>query len=52
VTPAAGYAREAAYAGARTVLVNLEAPDPPNPYFERIILGRAEELLPELFEVA
>jgi hypothetical protein len=34
------------------VLVNLEAPDPPNPYFEKIILGRAEELLPSLLELA
>jgi NAD-dependent deacetylase len=52
VMPAAGYAREAAYAGARTVLINLEAPDPPNPYFQDIILGRAEDLLPTLLEVS
>jgi NAD-dependent deacetylase len=48
VFPAAAYVREAEYAGARTVLVNLEAPAPPNPYFHEVHLGRAEELLPAL----
>src|SRR6185503_3252710 len=36
VFPAASYVREAEYAGARTVLVNLEAPSPPNPYFHEV----------------
>ena len=48
VLPAAAYVREAEYAGARTVLVNLEAPAPANPYFHEVHLGRAEELLPAL----
>lgn len=48
VTPAANFVRSANYEGARTVLVNLEPMDPPNPYFDDEILGRAEEILPEL----
>jgi NAD-dependent deacetylase len=40
--------REAEYAGARTLLVNLEPPSPPNPYFNEVLLGRAEEILPVL----
>lgn len=52
VYPAAGFVREADYAGARTVLVNLEAPSPPNPYFHELHLGRAEDLLPALLGVA
>lgn len=50
VFPAAAYVREADYAGARTLLVNLEPPSPPNPYFHEVLLGRAEELLPMLLE--
>src|SRR5262249_53233026 len=48
VFPAAAYVREAEYAGARTVFVNVEAPSPPNPYFHDIFLGRAEDVLPAL----
>lgn len=48
VFPAASYVREADYAGARTIFVNLEAPSPPNPYFDEVMLGRAEEILPVL----
>jgi NAD-dependent deacetylase len=48
VFPAAAYVREAKYAGARTVLVNLEPPTPPNPYFDEVHIGRAEVVLPEL----
>lgn len=48
VYPAAGFFREADYAGARTVLVNLEPPSPPNPYVHEVHLGRAEEILPRL----
>jgi NAD-dependent deacetylase len=40
--------RSAEYAGARTVYVNLEPLDPPNPSFQKVYLGKAEELLPEL----
>jgi NAD-dependent deacetylase len=48
VSPASHFARAADYAGARTVLVNLEPMRPVNPYFHEQILGRAEELLPAL----
>ncbi len=48
VTPAADFVRGANFEGARTLLVNLEPMDPPNPYFDEEILGRAEELLPDL----
>ena len=48
VTPAANYARGAEYAGARTILVNLEPMNPPNPAFKEQYLGPAETLLPEL----
>ncbi|MEM9193643.1 MAG: Sir2 family NAD-dependent protein deacetylase [Myxococcota bacterium] len=49
VSPASNYVRGAAYVGARTVFVNLEAMEPKNPAFQETYLGRAEELLPELF---
>jgi len=48
VFPAAAYVREAEYAGARTMLVNLEPPEPPNPYFHDVVIARAEEALPAL----
>jgi len=48
VHPAASYVREADFVGARTIFLNLEAPSPPNPYFDVVIEGRAEELLPSL----
>jgi NAD-dependent deacetylase len=51
VFPAASYVREADYAGARTYFVNVEAPSPPNPYFDEVLLGRAEEVLPVLLGV-
>ncbi len=51
VYPAAAYVREADYAGAKTMFVNVEAPSPPNPYFDRVVVGRAEDVLPELFGV-
>ncbi len=46
VFPAAAYVREADFVGARTILMNLEPPSPPNPYFDEFYQGRAEELLP------
>jgi NAD-dependent deacetylase len=52
VTPAAAYVRSAAYAGARTVLVNLEPMVPPNPAFQEQYLGPAEVLLPQLLGIA
>lgn len=48
VTPAANYVRSAAYAGARTLFVNLEPMQDPNPAFQEQYLGPAEQLLPEL----
>ncbi len=51
VSPASNYVRGAAYNGARTIYVNLEPMDPPNPYFIETYLGKAEELLPELLGV-
>jgi len=51
VYPAASYVREADFAGARTFFVNVEAPSPPNPYFDEVLVGRAEEILPVLLGV-
>ncbi|WP_374825635.1 NAD-dependent deacetylase [Aerosakkonema sp. BLCC-F183] len=51
VFPAANFVRSAAYVGARTIMVNLEAIDPPNPYFQEEYLGRAEEILPQLLAI-
>ena len=48
VSPASGFVRSAAYAGARTILVNLEPLEVPNSSFQVRILGRAEEVLPDL----
>ena len=48
VTPAANYVRGAEYAGARTILVNLEPMAQPNPAFKEQYLGPAETVLPEL----
>ncbi|MGL5034592.1 MAG: SIR2 family NAD-dependent protein deacylase [Microcystaceae cyanobacterium] len=49
VSPASNYVRSADYAGARTILINLEPMEPKNPYFHEEYLGRAEELIPLLF---
>lgn len=49
VSPAADFVRGADYAGARTIYINLEPLSPPNPYFQEVIIGRAEEILPEIF---
>jgi NAD-dependent deacetylase len=48
VSPAATFVRSAKYAGAKTILVNLEPMDPPDPSFDQEILGKAEETLPLL----
>jgi NAD-dependent deacetylase len=48
VTPAANYVRSAEYAGARTILVNLEPMMKPNPAFKEQYLGPAEKILPDL----
>jgi NAD-dependent deacetylase len=51
VSPASNFVRAAEYAGARTIYVNLEPMQPSNPAFRELLLGRAEELLPELLGV-
>jgi NAD-dependent deacetylase len=48
VSPASNFVRAAEYAGARTIFVNLEAMTPHNPAFQEVVLGRAEEILPNL----
>jgi NAD-dependent deacetylase len=48
VAPASSFARGAAYAGARTIYLNLEPMQERNPAFQEEHLGRAEELLPRL----
>jgi NAD-dependent deacetylase len=50
VSPAAQFVSSAAYVGARTILVNLEAMQQRNPHFQEEILGRAEEILPVLLK--
>ena len=50
VSPAANYVRSAAYNQARTVYVNLEPMEPPNPYFQESHFGPAEQILPELLQ--
>jgi NAD-dependent deacetylase len=42
----------ARYVGARTVLVNLQPMDPRNPAFQEEVLGKAEEVLPQLLGMA
>ena len=50
VYPVAGYVNDARRAGARTVLVNLDAPD--NVYFfDEFYQGRAAQILPILFGI-
>jgi len=52
VSPASNFVRGAEYAGARTVLVNLEPMLPRHPAYHEEYLGRAEELLPVLLGAA
>jgi NAD-dependent deacetylase len=49
VAPAAEFVRGAAYVGARTIHINVEPTDPPNPFFTEEFVGRSEEVLPRLF---
>ena len=51
VSPASGFVRSAEYAGARTILVNVEPMKHHNKAFQEEILGKAEEILPQLFSV-
>jgi NAD-dependent deacetylase len=48
VSPASNLVRSAEFEGARTFLVNLTPMDPPNPAFDREILGPADEIVPAL----
>lgn len=50
VSPASSFVRGAEFAGARTVLVNLEPMKPRHPAYDEEYLGRAEELLPTLLK--
>ena len=49
VKPANGLVQRADSYGAITMLVNLEPLSPPNPAFHSQILGKAEEILPQMF---
>lgn len=49
VSPASSYVRAAAYNRAKTVLINPEAMDPPNPYFQEHVQANAEIAVPEFF---
>jgi NAD-dependent deacetylase len=51
VSPASNFVRSAEYEGARTIYVNLEPLEPPNPMFAETVLGRAEDVLPTLLGV-
>lgn len=51
VQPACSFVEWAKYAGAHTVLVNLEPMEVRNRAFDQEILGKAEEILPLLFGV-
>jgi NAD-dependent deacetylase len=50
VAPASGFVRSAKYAGARTMLANLELADNARELFDDIYLGESDKLVPELFE--
>jgi len=51
VYPAASFVRSAEYAGARTICINLDPMSPPNPAFKEEYLGKAEKILPDMFNV-
>lgn len=51
VSPVSNYVRSADYAGARTILINLEPMKPKNPYFQEEYLGLAAELVPFFFNI-
>ncbi len=48
VSPASGFVNAAKYAGAKTILVNLEPMEPTNKAFDIELLGAAELLVPRL----
>lgn len=45
------YVRSAEYSGAKTIFINLEPMNPKNHYFQQEYIGKAEQLLPELFDI-
>ena len=49
VTPASSFVRSARYAGARCVLINLEAFDAARELFDEVHVGEADQLVPTLF---
>ncbi len=49
VTPASSFVRSAEYAGARRVLINLEAFDDARELFDEVHVGEADEIVPRLF---
>ncbi len=49
VSPASGFVRAARYAGAKTVLLNLEAFDEARELFDDVRLGPSDERVPALF---
>lgn len=51
VLPASNYVRGADYAGAHTVYINTEPNFPRNPYFQEEMIGRAEDILLNLFKM-
>jgi len=50
VSPACDFVRSAKYAGARTILVNMEPTASSDDSFDQEVLGRAEEILPVLLK--
>jgi len=51
VSPASNFVRAAEYEGAMTIVVNLTPMHIPNTAFKRVVLGRAEEVVPRLLGV-
>ena len=51
VYPASNYVRSAEYVGGHTVFINLEPMSPKNPAFKDEYIGKAEEILPQIFGV-
>jgi NAD-dependent deacetylase len=49
VYPAAGFVKTAKSYGAKTILINLESYDSAKDIFDDVIIGKAEEILPDLF---
>ncbi|HSN25189.1 MAG TPA: Sir2 family NAD-dependent protein deacetylase [Kofleriaceae bacterium] len=52
VWPAAGFVRSAQYAGAHTVLINLEIDDEASEHFAEVRAGRADEVVPAFLSSA